>query len=214
MSARGGRDLAATRKAILDAAETLFADRGYEATTIQQVAAAAGVSRGMPGYVFGAKEELYLAVLEQAFREPRALVGDMAARVGSDGPEQALRAVIGTYIDFLARRPGYVRLMARAALEAPGRLGCSQPHLEALGALLAAVRDVADAVGGAGGGTDPSRLVVDILALCFFPFAHRHTLLRPLGLDPDDPAFIAEHRDHVTEMVLRSLRAGSEDDAY
>jgi AcrR family transcriptional regulator len=42
-------------KAILDAAEHLFAERGYEATSLQLVGDSAGVSRATPGYFFGSR---------------------------------------------------------------------------------------------------------------------------------------------------------------
>ena len=63
-----------TREAVLDAAERLFAERGFEATSLNDVGAAAGVSRGTPGYFFGSKAELYRAVLERCFAEVRAAV--------------------------------------------------------------------------------------------------------------------------------------------
>ncbi len=43
------RNPARSRAAILDAAERLFADQGYEATSLSAVGTAAGVSRGDPG---------------------------------------------------------------------------------------------------------------------------------------------------------------------
>ena len=63
-----------TREAILDAAERLFADQGYDVTSLSQVGQAAGVSRGTPGYFFGSKADLYRAVLERCFGEVRRAV--------------------------------------------------------------------------------------------------------------------------------------------
>ena len=62
------RDAERTRAAILDAAERLFAEQGYDATSLTEVGAAAGVSRGTPGYFFGTKAELYQAVLDRCVR--------------------------------------------------------------------------------------------------------------------------------------------------
>ena len=68
------RDANRSRAAILDAAERLFADQGYDATSLSQVGAAAGVSRATPGYFFGSKSDLYQAVLDRCFAEVRAAV--------------------------------------------------------------------------------------------------------------------------------------------
>ncbi|MEA2714337.1 MAG: hypothetical protein QOK27_2298, partial [Gemmatimonadales bacterium] len=69
-----------SRVAILDAAEQLFADQGYDATSLNQVGTVAGVSRGTPGYFFGSKADLYQAVLDRSFAEVREAVREGRAR--------------------------------------------------------------------------------------------------------------------------------------
>jgi TetR/AcrR family transcriptional regulator len=61
------RDSGRSREALLAAAERLFAERGFEATSLTDIGAAAGLSRGTPSYFFGSKAGLYRAVLERAF---------------------------------------------------------------------------------------------------------------------------------------------------
>src|SRR5438445_889041 len=63
------RDADRSRRAILDAAETLFAERGFEAVSLQQIGDAAGLSRGTPNYFFGSKQDLYVTVLERVFAD-------------------------------------------------------------------------------------------------------------------------------------------------
>jgi TetR/AcrR family transcriptional regulator len=63
------RDAERSREAILDAAERLFSDRGFEGVSLQEIASDAGLSRGAPSYFFGSKDSLYEAVLERVFRE-------------------------------------------------------------------------------------------------------------------------------------------------
>src|SRR5438034_3826764 len=53
----------ATQGKILDAAEALFMEHGFEATTLRQITAAAGVNLAAVHYHFGSKEELFHAVL-------------------------------------------------------------------------------------------------------------------------------------------------------
>lgn len=59
---KGGKS-AQTRERILDAAEQLFADRGYDGASIRDVAAAAGLQIHSIGYHFGPKEQLFDAVV-------------------------------------------------------------------------------------------------------------------------------------------------------
>src|SRR2546422_2353852 len=53
----------ATQEKILDAAEALFMEHGFEATTLRQITAAAGVNLAAVHYHFGSKEELFEEVL-------------------------------------------------------------------------------------------------------------------------------------------------------
>ena len=116
------RNATRSRAAILDAAERLFAERGYDATSLHEVGAAAGVSRGTPGYFFGSKPDLYQAVLERAFAEVRdaVRVGRARALASSQGLEAILAGAVSDYFDFLAARPNFVRLIEREALNGAG----------------------------------------------------------------------------------------------
>jgi AcrR family transcriptional regulator len=58
-----------TRERILDAALVLFADKGYTATTLRDIAAASGSSLGLTYRYFGRKEELVLALYQRLARE-------------------------------------------------------------------------------------------------------------------------------------------------
>ena len=71
------RNAARSRELILDAAERLFANQGYPATSLSDVGKDAGLSRATPGYFFGSKAELHHAVLERCFEAVR-----QAVRVG------------------------------------------------------------------------------------------------------------------------------------
>src|ERR1051325_3683820 len=52
-----------TKTRILDAAESLFVEHGFEATSLRQLTAAAGVNLAAVNYHFGSKEVLFQAVL-------------------------------------------------------------------------------------------------------------------------------------------------------
>ncbi len=52
-----------TRSALLDAAETVFAERGYEAAALDDIAATAGFTKGAIYSNFGNRQDLFLAVM-------------------------------------------------------------------------------------------------------------------------------------------------------
>ena len=61
------------REQILDAANALFAERGYDEVSIEDIAGAAGVTRGLVHHYFGGRKQVYVALLERlgAEREER-----------------------------------------------------------------------------------------------------------------------------------------------
>ena len=200
------RNPARTREAILDAAERLFAEKGFEATSLNEVGARAGVSRGTPGYFFGSKAELYRAVLERCLTQVRAAVrsGRERAAASQEGPEVVLAGAVSDYFDFIASRPSFVRLMEWEALGGGRHLQEMPPHVEAAHEALAAI--------SAELGLEPSQraeamqLLLSIIALCWFPMVHSDTVLRALGLDPIDPKFLEERKRHVVELVLQGIK--------
>ena len=63
-------DPAERRDQILDTANTLFAERGYEEVSIEDIAKEAGITRGLIHHYFGGRKEVYIALLERL--EPSA----------------------------------------------------------------------------------------------------------------------------------------------
>jgi AcrR family transcriptional regulator len=81
----------ARRAAILSAAATAFAQSGYAATSVDDVAAAAGITKLIVYRHFETKENLYRAVLEQVFdRQAQLFVEHMAVGMQAGGATRAL----------------------------------------------------------------------------------------------------------------------------
>lgn len=68
----------ATREAILSASRAAFAERGYDAASIRQIATGAGVDPALVHHYFGTKEQLFLEAV-QAPIDPRELIPQMLA---------------------------------------------------------------------------------------------------------------------------------------
>ena len=101
MAARRG----GTRERILDAAERLFAARGYEGTSTRAIVAASGDTIGSVNYHFGSKEKLFREVLQRRFDmiadARRARYREAEARAGDQGLtlEAVVDAIVAPYVD-------------------------------------------------------------------------------------------------------------------
>ncbi len=95
-----GRDGAATKERLLDAAELLFAERGFKGTSVRAVTRAAGVSVSAANYHFGSKEALLHATLSRVI-EPvnRARLGRLDALEAQSGDRAApIEAILDAFL--------------------------------------------------------------------------------------------------------------------
>ncbi len=193
------RNAARSRQAILDAAERLFAERGYEGTTMSEIGSTAGLSAGTPAYFFESKEELYRAVLGRAFDATSALI--RAWRLGEADLEKAVRLAVGSYLDFLAAHPNFVRLVIRDALEGGGFLQGLPEHVASLGEAMP--RLISEQEGGRlRDGIDPAHLLLSGISLCWFPMV-AGALTRDLGFRAGSAEFLEARKHQVAELLLR-----------
>jgi AcrR family transcriptional regulator len=189
------RDADRTRQSILDAAEDAFARQGFDGTSLQEIGETAGVSRSTPAYFFGNKNDLYEAVLARVVeRAQTAMLGAHAEIDPSKPPEDAVAKYVGAVLEFLANDQAYVRLIQREALAGASRVATlfGPPVEDTVDALTPAAEKA---------GISPQRLVLDIFALCWYPFAHEHTLLPTLDMTPRDPDFLQEHKEHLVALI-------------
>ncbi len=95
--------------AILRAATELFASRGFDATSMRDVAAAAAVQPASLYYHFASKESLLLAVVEPAARDLAAAI-ESASTKGD--PWRRLEAACAVHLEALLNGEGAVRVLA------------------------------------------------------------------------------------------------------
>jgi AcrR family transcriptional regulator len=201
------RDADRSRETILDAAEGLFAERGYDGTSMADIAAAAGLSRGAPNYFFGSKDQLYAQVLERVFggrqAATEAAFGSVRRWCLGDAGREVLHAALVTaaeeYMDFLAARPAFVELVLREELAGGGRLRDATGGSTAMHDAFSELRRVADARG-----LRPFRVqdaIILFVSLTFLPFALDDTLMRAVGCDITQ----LRHRIHQTELAVDQL---------
>jgi AcrR family transcriptional regulator len=198
------RDAARTKEAILAAAEDRFARLGFHGTSLQQIGETAGVARSTPAYFFGSKKALYDAVLARVIgRAQEAMARAYAAGDGERSAEEAAESYVSAFLDLLGHDQNFVRLGQREALEDKSAIAEFFGRFVEEAAVL--LRPAAEKAG-----VSPERLVLDLTALCWYPFANEHTLMPALGIKARNPAFIDEQKRHIGTLV-RALTRPSRD---
>ena len=111
-----------TKQKILDTAERLFGEKGYDATSLRQVIAAAGVNLAAVHYHFGSKEELLDALVLRRVAPVNAARIAMLDRLDSDPScpptvEKVLEAFMLPMSETAVAHSTFVRLMGRLYAE-------------------------------------------------------------------------------------------------
>lgn len=103
-----------TRRDVVDAARALFAQRGYFATTVNDIAAAARVSAGTVYQQCGGKQGLLRTLMDSWTTAP--LVQDTLDAVNASGSlDEALRVLADSYLEFWRQFDDIVQLVAATA---------------------------------------------------------------------------------------------------
>ena len=106
-----------SRELVLDAAERVMAEDGFEAATLARVVQEAGVPMSSVYHYYGSKDGILLAVMERGAERFFAGLPDPDRRNGR-GVDH-LNVVISTAVQQLERQPNFLRLMVVFAVQPP-----------------------------------------------------------------------------------------------
>jgi AcrR family transcriptional regulator len=176
----------ARRRQLFEVALALFAERGYTATTMDDIAEAAGVTKPLVYQHFDSKRALYLEVMDAISRQ---LVSEVAAAtVSADGPRQQVEMGFAAYFEIMCANQNAFRLL----------YGRNPPDDPELGAALRRVeRTIAEAIDPLiDAGLDPEhRLLLAYAVVGMAEGASRHWLSshhNAEGVDGPAPSVVDE----------------------
>jgi AcrR family transcriptional regulator len=97
---------------LLEAAEKLFAEKGYDGTSVRDIAQEAGVNLAMISYYFGSKDGLLRVLFEQRMSNVRLRIEDVAQRKDLT-PMQKFEAVVDMYLDRLFSQSRFHKILSQ-----------------------------------------------------------------------------------------------------
>ncbi len=101
--------------AIIDAAQKLFAESGFDGTSVRDIAHEAGINVAMISYYFGSKEKLMEAVFEQKANHTRIKVENLLQNENLS-PLEKVNVLIDDYVDKFIAQQEFHRIMIREQL--------------------------------------------------------------------------------------------------
>lgn len=195
-----------TKADIITVATAEFSSNGLSGARVDAIAEKTRTSKRMIYYYFGSKEGLYLAVLEQAYAEIRAI--EESLRLDALDPEAAIRQLVEMTFDYDEGHPDFVRLVGIENIHRAEHLAGSSVIRDMNLGIIATIRAVlarGRETGRFRSDVDPIDLHLMISAFCFFRVANRHTFEAIFQVDFADPAARARHKRMIGDAVIRYL---------
>lgn len=196
------RDADRSQAQILTAACDEFSELGFDGARMEGIAARAGVNKRLIYYYFKDKDQLFQAVLEQAYRHIRN--AEQQLRLLDLPPADAVRRLVEFTWDYSLKHPEFKSLLASANLHKARHLRESQarelnsPVIATLGQVLERGRRE----GVFRGGIDPTQLYISIASLVFFYLSNYYTLSAIFGRDLLSPRARQERLAHMSDLIL------------
>ncbi|NIF42838.1 helix-turn-helix transcriptional regulator [Burkholderia sp. Tr-862] len=187
---------------ILRAARRTFAKRGYDATSVREVARELGIDAALIAHHFGTKETLWLAVVEQIAELAEPMFDALRALRTSSLPQrERVRRAIELSVDHEFNEPDIGMFFSTAATEEGARLDrlrerIVRPYHDAMFPLLAEAVDA-----GAIRPVDPDVLFFMIASAIGTTVSYSHLILEFTSLPTRQDAF----RQAVLDVALNFL---------
>ena len=123
----------ARRAQLVEVGRRVFAERGYEATSVEEIAERADISKPIVYEHFGGKEGLYAVIVD---REIEQIVSCIVEAISSGSPRERLERAALAFLTYVKERPGGFAVLLRDA-----------PASKGSGEMPALMHDLADRVG-------------------------------------------------------------------
>lgn len=101
-----------TRARILEQARLAFAESGFDAANVRDIARDAGTTHSMIRYHFGTKDQLWRETVRDMFAQLTATIGDLAAssKRGNLTQREWFRQLVHSYVHYCAKHPEHARI--------------------------------------------------------------------------------------------------------
>jgi len=203
--AAADREGQAARATLIATGARLFAEQGFEATSLRQVAEGANVTPAMVAYYFKDKSGLLEAVVRDGLE---IMLGVIRSAVDDDAEGEFTSRLIGRYIKTISRMPWIPQIMIREVIskDTPLRKVFTEEFAVHAASLVPAKVAAEMQKGLLRADLDPRYAILSLVGMCFFPFI-AHPVLGPLlNYDLDDE-FGEAYGAHAADLFKRGAGA-------
>ncbi len=189
-----------TEKIILDAARSVFSEKGLAGARMQEIADKANINKAMLHYYFRSKDKLFERVFKEAFKEFWPEITKSILEPGS--VEDFFKQAISSYVDLFMNKPYLPIFILSEVNSNPERIehlikeGGVQPHI-----IIDYLQGKMDQ--GLLKKMNPRELLVNLISLSIFPFAGRPLIERMIFKGDKEAVdlFLKERKRTIFEFL-------------
>ncbi|MCD6067925.1 MAG: TetR/AcrR family transcriptional regulator [Bacteroidetes bacterium] len=195
-----------TEQKILDAAEEVFHQKGYDGARMQEIAEEAGINKGLLHYYFKTKDKLFEAIFSMALNR---MVSKISAILDLDiSLDQKIDLIVEQYMALFTRNPNLPRFVLNELNKNPDEFIARHFNGDIKRAFAGfAVSVQREIEKGTIQPIDPRHLLMNMISLIIFPFIGRPMIQVVFGIDNTEfKKLISERREHIKRFLNAALR--------
>ncbi len=194
-----------TEEKILQAATEAFIMKGFDGTTMQEIADRASINKSLLHYYYRSKDKLFAKVFSIVFQ---LFIPKMIRIFESDASLfEKIEKVTEQYIGIILKNPYIPMFVLRELSNNPARLNQAVQQI-GLNPEVASRMIEEEIEKGTIIDIDPKQLIVNIIALCIFPFAGK-PIVKAIIFENDDQSyqeFLESRKKEVSQFIINSIR--------
>ena len=195
-----------TEQKILDAAEEVFHEKGYDGARMQEIAEQAGINKGLLHYYFKTKDKLFEAIFSVALNR---MISKILTILEMEVPlEQKIDMIVDQYMALLARNPNLPRFVLNELNKNPEQFVARHVNKDlkiAFANFSASVQKEAD--GNRIRQIDARQLLMNMISLIIFPFVGRPMLQVVFGADHAEfKQLLLDRKEHIKRFLKDAIR--------
>lgn len=196
-----------TEENILVVAKKVFVKNGYDGTSMQMIADAAGINKSLLHYYYRSKEKLFRKIFSEAFIQFIPRIGEIFK--SEMKLEEKIHAFAENYIEVFIEHPLIPIFVMQELSKNPQQLadlikGMGVDPGQMFGIIMNSIEEEGYQI------KDPRQFMVNLIGLCVFPFAAR-PLIQRMMFENDDAAyetFLQERKKEVPEFIINAIKKG------
>lgn len=195
-----------TEQKILEAAEEVFHEKGYDGARMQEIAEHAGINKGLLHYYFQTKDKLFEAIFSVALNRMVSRVHIILEMEGT--LEEKINLIIDQYMSIVLKNPSLPRFVINELNKNPDRFVARHINKDAKSAFSTFLKSVQKEIdAGNIRQIDARQLLMNMISLIIFPFIGKPIMQVFFGADNEEfKKLLGERREHIKLFIKNAIK--------